>query len=352
MSLMINLQSTSYPIIIEPALRHQVSIRLKAMGCRRLAVVTDSTVWTLHGQALEAQLQDFECRITILPPGEASKSPENLMRLYREWLEAGLTRQDLVLAFGGGVIGDLTGYAAATYLRGVPFIQLPTTLLSQVDSSIGGKVAIDLPEGKNLVGTFYHPHGVWIDPEYLSTLPDRIFKDGMAEVIKAGCIADEALFRLIQQAEQPYTPEILLELITRALTVKKQMVEADEKEHSVRKLLNFGHTVGHALEAHGGYTRWTHGEAVAMGMAWITDCSEAAGLTQPGTAAELRALLSRTGLPLDAGIPLEQLMIWLNRDKKKTSAGITLALIERPGVSRLHEVPLEALQTFLTPPER
>lgn len=348
MSLMINLATASYPITIESALRFQIRSRLEAMGSRRLAVVTDSTVWALHGEVMTRQLQGFDTHLTILPPGESSKSPENLMQLYRSWLTAGLTRKDLVIAFGGGVIGDLTGYGAATYLRGVPFIQVPTTVLSQVDSSIGGKVAVDLPEGKNLVGTFYHPQEVWIDPDYLKTLPDRIFKDGLAEVIKAGCIADEVLYTLLQNASNLLEPNMLHEMITRSLTVKKHLVEADEKEQGQRKLLNFGHTIGHALEAYGEYIRWTHGEAVAMGMAWITRCSEAAGLSRPGSARELTALLLKAGLPVESEVPLEALMVWLNRDKKKTSKGIELALMKQPGCSFLHEVPQDELENFLS----
>ena len=188
MTININLATASYPITIETALRFQIKKRLEEMGCARLAVVTDSTVWEHHGASMREQLLGFQYDLMVLPPGESSKSHENLMVLYRRWLDFGLTRKDMVLAFGGGVIGDLTGYASATFLRGVPFIQIPTTLLSQVDSSIGGKVAVNLPEGKNLVGTFYHPKEVWIDPDYLLTLSDRIFKDGMAEVAKAGCI--------------------------------------------------------------------------------------------------------------------------------------------------------------------
>lgn len=348
MSLTINLATASYPITIESSLRFQIRSRLTTLGCERLAIVTDSTVWELHGDVMQQQLRGFQTHITVLPPGESSKSPENLMTLYRNWLGAGLTRKDLVLAFGGGVIGDLTGYAAATYLRGVPFIQVPTTLLSQVDSSIGGKVAVDLPEGKNLVGTFYHPLEVWIDPDYLQTLPQRIFNDGMAEVVKAGCISDPELYRLLQTTAAPYAPAVIHEMITRALTVKKHLVEADEKEQGLRKLLNFGHTIGHALEAYGKYERWTHGEAVAVGMVWITGSSEAAGLSKKGATAELTALLQKIGLPVVSGIPLEELMAWLNRDKKKTSRGIELALMQEPGSSFLHEVSLEALQAFLS----
>ncbi len=348
MPLTIHLASASYPITIEKELRFRLKARLGQLDTRRLAIVSDTTVWALHGDAIRQQLQGTRCDITLLAPGEASKSHENLMGLYRSWLEAGLTRNDLVLALGGGVIGDITGYAAATYMRGIPFIQMPTTLLSQVDSSIGGKVAVNLPEGKNLVGTFYHPQEVWIDPGFLQTLPDRILKDGMAEVVKAGCIGDEILYRMLEKNGIPRESDAVHEMITRALTVKKGLVEADEKEMGIRKLLNFGHTIGHALEAFGDFNRWTHGEAVAMGMVWITDCSEAAGLTRAGSSADLRQLLKRTGLPVESGVPVEELTRWLNRDKKRSSSGITLALMKSPGESFLYDVPQEAVASFLT----
>lgn len=348
MPITINLATASYPITIESSLRNQINQRLEKMGCNRLAVVTDSTVWECHGALMTAQLKGFQYDLTVLPPGESSKSHENLMKLYRSWLVFGLTRKDLVLAFGGGVIGDLTGYAAATFMRGVPFIQIPTTLLSQVDSSIGGKVAVNLPEGKNLIGTFYHPKEVWIDPDYLRTLPDRIFKDGMAEVVKAGCIMDKALFQMLDTFTIPLEPQVTYELISRALMVKKQLVEADEKEFGSRKLLNFGHTIGHAIEAYGQYTKWTHGEAVAMGMVWMTRSAERAGLSQKGTTAELVKLLERIGLPTESGVDLDDLMIWLRRDKKKTSRGIELAIMKEPGVSFLYEVAQDDLYTFLS----
>lgn len=348
MSLMINLATASYPIIIEPTLRYQIKTRLKQMGISRLAVVTDCTVWGHHGPDMITELEAFHFTLTVLPPGEGAKSHENLMHLYRNWLDFGLTRKDLILAFGGGVIGDLTGYAAATFLRGVPFIQIPTTLLSQVDSSIGGKVAVDLPEGKNLIGTFYHPKEVWIDPEYLMTLPEHFIKDGMAEVIKAGCIMDHVLFKLMDRYSFPLEPSLADEMIRRAIMVKKQLVEIDEKEMGPRKLLNFGHTIGHALEAHGGYTRWTHGEAVAMGMVWITRSAEHAGLCPKGTAEALIRRLEHIGLPTESGIELEVLMQWLSRDKKRTQQGITVALMKAPGESFLHEVTQEDLFAFFT----
>lgn len=348
MMLTINLATASYPIIIESALRYQIKTRLLEMGCNKIAIVTDATVWELYGETMCNELCGFDYEITILPPGENSKSHENLMMLYRNWIDFELTRKDMVIAFGGGVIGDLTGYAAANYMRGIPFIQIPTTLLSQVDSSIGGKVAVNLPEGKNLIGTFYHPNEVWIDPDFLQTLPERVFKDGMAEVVKAGCIMDRALYQLLIESEYPLSSTMLYEIIERALTVKKLLVEHDEKEMGVRKILNFGHTIGHALECYGAYTKWTHGEAVAMGMVWITKSAEGNGLVQEGTAANLVGLLHKIGLPTESGVALDELMQWLARDKKKNSRGIELSIMNQPGESFLHEVPKEDLYRFLS----
>lgn len=345
MTMTIELETACYPIMVEEGIGQRLAEWVKAFGASRIAVVTDSNVWMHHGRAFAEQLPEAD--VTILPHGEATKSHDSLLMLYRRWIAMGLTRKDLVLAFGGGVIGDLTGYAAATYLRGVPFVQIPTTLLSQVDSSIGGKVAVDLPEGKNLVGTFYHPKAVWIDPHYLSTLPERFVRDGMAEVVKAGCIGDAELYAMLQSGGLPADPAQRIAMICRALSVKKALVEADEKEMGVRKLLNYGHTVGHALEAYGGYDRWTHGEAVAMGMVWISACSEQAGLTREGFTAELKELLESVGLPTDSAVPLEALEPWLSRDKKRTGKGIELALVSSPGQSFLHEVRQDKLLDFL-----
>lgn len=348
MTISINLATASYPIKVEASLRFHIKNRLEEMGCGRLAVVTDSTVWEHHGASMHEQLQNFQYDLIILLPGENSKSHENLMKLYQRWLDFGLTRKDLVLAFGGGVIGDLTGYAAATFMRGIPFIQIPTTLLSQVDSSIGGKVAVNLPEGKNLIGTFYHPKEVWIDPDYLMTLPKRILKDGMAEIVKAGCILDRALYKKLKNCSQPFAAVNLITFITMALLVKKQLVEADEKETGCRKRLNFGHTIGHALETYGEYSKWTHGEAVAMGMIWMTRIAERAGLSKNGATADLTTLLDRLGLPTESNVKLDALMTWINHDKKKTSKGIELALMACPGDSFLHEVAQEDLYNFLS----
>lgn len=309
--------------------------------------------------------------ISVLPNGEGSKNMEQLMRLYRDFVRAGLTRRDLVIAFGGGVIGDLAGYAAASWLRGVSFIQIPTSLLAMVDSSIGGKVAIDLPEGKNLVGAFHQPKAVLIRPQFLDTLPVRQLRDGIAEMVKAAMIRDEELLPMIlnqfrdlpqnQSNDSPTThnrskppqqlkqisalPEINA-LLKRALSIKKKVVEADEKETGDRKLLNFGHTLGHAAESRGGYSALTHGEGVALGMQWITRLSEEKGLSEPGTSEYLASALAELGFETAPPLDFPALKDWVLRDKKMTESGLEVILIRKPGEGYVYPIASEDVDAF------
>jgi len=306
--------------------------------------------------------------ISVIPNGEGSKNMDQLMRLYRDFVRGGLTRRDLVIAFGGGVIGDLAGYAAASWLRGVPFIQIPTSLLAMVDSSIGGKVAIDLPEGKNLVGAFHQPKAVLINPQFLDTLPNRQLRDGIAEMVKAAMIRDAALLSNIldlfsslpKNSDNQQTlennlskrstpisklPEINA-LLNRALKIKKIVVESDEKEIGDRKLLNFGHTLGHAAESKGGYSAMTHGEGVALGMQWITRLSEAKGLSLPGTSAQLESALAQLGFETAPALDFPALKDWVLRDKKKTESGLEVILIRKPGEGYVYSIASEHVDTF------
>ena len=286
----------NYDIIIEENLLSRSGELIKKQtGGGKVFVVTDDNVHRLHGDALKAQLDSerIEYGYTVLPNGEHTKSHEFLLKLYSEFIKAGLTRRDCVVAFGGGVIGDLTGFAAATYLRGVKYIQIPTTLLSQVDSSVGGKVAVDLPEGKNLVGCFYPPSLVLIDTSLLSTLPERVFDDGMAEVIKYGAICDEELFSMLWEND---AKSIIGDVITRCVEIKRAVVQSDEFDTGRRMILNFGHTYGHAVECYYHYDKYTHGEAVAVGMLKITQTTEKLGMTKSGTSERLSALLKKYNL--------------------------------------------------------
>ncbi|MBM6975686.1 3-dehydroquinate synthase [Intestinimonas butyriciproducens] len=270
-TLSVSLPGRSYDILIGSGLLAQAGQHLRPVlpRARKLFVVTDSNVAPIYLSTLVPALEHcgFETACQELPAGESSKSAAMLSTLWENMMDFGLTRTDAVVALGGGVVGDLAGFAAATILRGVDFVQIPTTLLAQVDSSVGGKVAIDLQHGKNLAGAFWQPRLVLMDPDTLDTLDDRTFADGMAEVIKYGCILDRAFFDFL--ALRPSRGEIMEEIehvLYTCCDLKRSVVEEDERDTGRRMLLNFGHTVGHAFEKMGHYQTWTHGQAVAAGM--------------------------------------------------------------------------------------
>jgi 3-dehydroquinate synthase len=257
-------------------------------------------------------------------------------------LEAKISRSDAVIALGGGVIGDLAGFAAASFLRGVKFIQIPTSLLAQVDSSVGGKVAVDLPEGKNLVGAFYQPSLVLIDPAVLNTLPPRFVNDGMGEVIKYGCIKDESLFQTLEgygsfAALKGHLPEI----VKRCVDIKRIVVEHDQFDTGERMLLNFGHTLGHTIEQYYQYGRESHGEAVSIGMYQLTLLSELEGLTEKGTAARILNMLNAYGLPFKSGLPMDALIGAIKLDKKNLENRLNIVLLHGIGDSYVHPVSID-----------
>ena len=270
-TLTVALPGREYDIMIEKGLLDRAGEHCRTVLPRanRLAVVTDSNVATLYLERVRRSLERAGFAVTdiVVPAGESSKSLEQLARLYDGMLSFGLSRTDAVVALGGGVVGDLAGFAAATLLRGVDFVQIPTTVLAQVDSSVGGKVAIDLPAGKNLAGAFWQPRLVLMDPDCLNTLSDRIFSDGMAEVIKYGCILDGELFRLLEEnPSRTAVMEQIEQVLFTCCDLKRRVVEADERDTGERMLLNFGHTLGHAYELAYHYETYTHGEGVAAGM--------------------------------------------------------------------------------------
>lgn len=238
-------------------------------------IISDDNVFPLYGEQLKASLHDYEVHELILPHGEPTKAFGTLPTLYNALLKQKFSRSDLIIALGGGVIGDLAGFAAASYLRGIRLVQIPTSLLAQVDSSVGGKVAVDLPQGKNLVGAFYHPKLVLIDPQVLHTLPSHFIMDGMGEVIKYGCIKDAALFETLKtRGSFDNLQDILADIIYRCVDIKRQVVEQDQFDTGERMLLNFGHTLAHTIEQHFHYERESHGEAVGIGMYQITKIAE------------------------------------------------------------------------------
>uniref|UniRef100_UPI0026197A5A 3-dehydroquinate synthase n=1 Tax=uncultured Flavonifractor sp. TaxID=1193534 RepID=UPI0026197A5A len=265
-------------------------------------------------------------------------------RLWECMMDFGLTRTDAVVALGGGVVGDLAGFAAATILRGVDFVQLPTTLLSQVDSSVGGKVAIDLDHGKNLAGAFWQPRLVLMDPDTLDTLPDATFADGMAEVIKYGCIFDRAFFDfLAQRPDRAKLMEEIEHILYTCCDLKRKVVEEDERDTGNRMLLNFGHTLGHAYELAGHYETWTHGQAVAAGMVRAAGLGERLGVTPAGTAETIARTLAPLGLPVEIPCTLADYTAAIGLDKKGAGAEIAVILLEELGRAVPHRMPKEAL---------
>lgn len=276
--------------------------------------------------------------IFVVPAGEESKNISQFAAIQSQLAERGAKRSDSLVALGGGVIGDLAGFVASTYMRGISFTQVPTSLLAMVDSSIGGKVGIDLPEGKNLVGTFSPPTAVWVNTEALKTLPARHITNGFAEVYKMGLIRDLGLIDLLSHRNTP--SEVSTEIIERALEGKKAVVEADEFETTgLRATLNFGHTFGHAIETITGYSEILHGEAIAMGMVAEALLGEALGFTAKGTSQEVLALLQWAGLPthLDHLKNAEEIVTIMSRDKKATSAGLAFSFLQELGSCKLQQ---------------
>ncbi len=333
--LRVNLTNREYDIKIENGILNQAGelIRTIINPCK-VAVVTDSNVGPLYAQKLLESLSSagFQPFQATIPAGESSKSLKLLSSLYDEILDAGITRSDLIIALGGGVVGDLTGFCASTLLRGIPFVQIPTTLLAQVDSSVGGKVAVNLPKGKNLVGTFYQPKLVLIDPTCLETLSDRTFSDGMAEVIKYGVILDRKLFEKIESASSRQgIMGIIDDVIFRSCQLKKMVVEEDELDLGGRMILNFGHTFGHAIEKKYNFTDYTHGEAVAAGMVMASEYGESIGITSVGTALRIRELVSAFNLPQDVMIDKQSLIDAVKVDKKGEGNIVSLVIPEKIG---------------------
>ncbi|MDE6614733.1 MAG: 3-dehydroquinate synthase, partial [Clostridia bacterium] len=276
----------------------------------------------------------YDCKLMVLPAGEPTKSIKSITPIYSSMLEFNLTRKDLIITLGGGVIGDLGGFVASTYLRGVDFVQVPTSLLAQVDSSVGGKVAVDLPEGKNLVGSFYQPKLVFIDTSALDDLPEAFYIDGMAEVIKYGCIKEEKLFNLLEGIKS--RDEFMKnaeEIIYTCCDIKRRVVEVDEKDNGERMLLNFGHTYGHAIEKYYNFTGYSHGQAVAIGMVFISAISEKLGQTEKGTTERIVKILKQYGLPTQDKVEPKDVISAILNDKKNFGKKLHVVLLEKIGKS-------------------
>jgi 3-dehydroquinate synthase len=353
----VQLGARSHPVHVGTGLLAGLGQLAAGVGLAgRCAIVTDDTVGALYLAPAEASLRNagFDPLAIRVAPGEASKSSAGLEQIYERLIEAGLDRSHAVFALGGGVVGDLAGFAAATYLRGVPLVQVPTTLLAQVDSALGGKTAIDHPRGKNLIGAFYQPRLIVADVQTLRSLGEREFREGLAEVIKYGAIMDADLIAHLENSLGPILsrePRALEIIVERSLRHKAFVVERDEQESDLRAILNFGHTVGHALETSAGYGHYLHGEAVAIGMGAASRLSCLYASLAPSAARRLQNLIQAAGLPLDlpAGWLNENFAHALRLDKKRAAGAIRFVLLDRLGHALVRALEFEQVTAALAP---
>lgn len=345
----IDLGERSYPIVISENLLAQEQIWQALPRAASAMIVTNDVVAPLYLSALKQVLnrQYAQVHEVVLPDGEAHKDWQTLNLIFDGLLSNGCDRKTVLFALGGGVVGDMTGFAAASYMRGVPFVQVPTTLLSQVDSSVGGKTAINHPQGKNMIGAFYQPQLVVCDLATLDTLPERELSAGLAEVIKYGPIADMAFFAWLEQnidALLKRDRAALAHAVKRSVEIKAWVVGQDEKESGLRAILNFGHTFGHAIEAGMGYGTWLHGEGVAAGMVMAAELSRRLGLVDEAFVERLRSLIGRAGLPvrgavIDAGDNAGRYLELMRVDKKSEAGEIRFVLIDGPGRAVMQSAP-------------
>lgn len=338
--------SKTYCVQIGAGLLSELGARIAALGgVQKVCIVSDSNIWPLYGAAADASLHmaGLETCTFVFPAGEASKNGETFLELLNFLAENRLSRNDVLVALGGGVVGDLTGFAAACYLRGIRFIQVPTTLLAAVDSSVGGKTAIDLGTGKNLAGAFWQPSYVLCDTNTLATLPAEVFRDGCAEVIKTAILFDEPLFMELVRDGLGFDWE---RVIARCVSHKRDIVAADEFDRGQRNLLNLGHTFGHAVEACSNFAL-SHGRAVAIGTAMAARAAAARGICDQGTATRIMWLLERFGLPVFTHYTAGELLDAALSDKKRSGDTVNLILPERIGGCVIHPVSVGELETII-----
>ncbi len=347
----IKLPQGDYPIYIGKDIIDRLGEQLKNIYTnKRIVIITDDNVKGLYGTKIINNLEKngFQALMISIPPGEKSKSLKTAEYIYNELLDGAINRKDLIVTFGGGVVGDLGGFVASTYMRGIPFVQVPTTLLAQVDSSVGGKVAVNLPRGKNLIGSFYHPRAVFIDTELLKTLDKRFLSDGMAEVIKYGLIKNPDLFYKLSKYNSEDVLHNIESIISICCKTKGLIVERDEKEQGERMLLNFGHTLGHVIEKHFNYEKYTHGEGVAIGMYNITKASEEMGITEIGSANKIKEILIRYSLPYEMPkIKKEDILESVILDKKSEGNDINIVLLNSIGSGTIKKVSTNEFNKFI-----
>lgn len=337
-----------YDILIEPGLINSCGELIRNVSdAQKVTVITDSNVEKLYAEQVARSLSqaDFDVSVHVFTAGEKSKSLSSIARMYNYMANRTMSRKDIVVALGGGVTGDMAGFAAATYMRGIDFVQIPTSLLAQVDSSVGGKTGVDIEQGKNLVGAFHQPRLVIIDPDTLKTLPEYYVNDGMAEIIKYGCIKDRELFKTLEDND---AADIIRDIIERCVSIKRDVVNRDEKEKGERMLLNFGHTLGHSLEKIYNFEKLSHGQAVAIGMCMITKACEKAGITEKGTAERIEGLCKKYSLPTEDGAAASEIARVCASDKKAGGSRVSLVMLRKIGESFTKITPLSELEKFIT----
>lgn len=324
--------SRSYDVLIEKGLLKNCGKYISEITeSRKAAVITDDIVAGLYGDAVKASLEEygFVSDTFVFKNGEASKNINVLADIFDFLSECNITRNDIIIALGGGVVGDITGFASATFLRGVEFVQIPTTLLAQIDSSVGGKTAIDIPRGKNLVGAFKQPALVLCDTSALDTLTEEIFSDGMAEAIKYGMIRDKNLFELIESHNLSDIREVIDDVVYTCIDIKRSVVENDEFDKGERMILNFGHTIGHAIEGWHNYTDYTHGKGVSAGMCYITR------KFAPDLSERLENCVKSYNLPVDSEASMTELLPYCSKDKKRESDNINYIVCPEIGKAEI-----------------
>jgi len=351
----VNLGSRSYRIVVASGALQSVGERLRELRLgSRAALVSDGAVMRLYGKTVVASLESAGFTVTTIdvPEGEAAKTLAVAEHCWDRLLTAGLDRTSTVLALGGGAVGDVAGFAAATYMRGVNFIQLPTTVLAQVDASIGGKTAIDHPLGKNMIGAFHQPRLVVVDPAVARTLPEREFRSGLAEIVKHGIVLDADYFAELERDLAPLAARdlgVLERIIGGSCRLKASVVERDEREAELRHVLNYGHTIGHALEAATGYTRYAHGEAVSLGIVAEARLARRLGIADDETTTRQERMLETLGLPVRApSIDVEPIVSAMARDKKAKDGRVPFVLAPRIGAFRIvYDVPTTEIRAVI-----
>ncbi|WP_101773775.1 3-dehydroquinate synthase [Peptostreptococcus faecalis] len=332
--------TSDYKIYIEKGLIERIDVKIKEIfSGEKIFVITDTNVEHLYADKIINKLNEsgFKVYKKVLEAGENSKKIDNIIEIYSSLSDKSITRSDLIIGIGGGVVGDVSGFIASTYLRGVSFVQIPTTLLAQVDSSVGGKTAVDTDFGKNMVGSFYHPKMVIIDPKVLLTLSERVFRDGMAEVIKYAFIRSEKLYELLNKFKNreeiyPHIEDVIYE----CCSIKKEIVQRDEFDNGERMILNFGHTIGHAIETFYSYEKYTHGEAVSIGMNRIASLAAGKKIISNKIKEQIEELTTQYGLPVDdENIVSKELLKYIKNDKKARGSEINIVLVDKIGSSKI-----------------